>query len=119
MGIRPPSLATEVDVSASLLVSNLSPDVTEKDLRELFSALGACDSVRIIKHHDTGVPRGIAFVEMRSGADARTAITSLAAQELRGRALRVDLLIEQDRRRPAKRAARRTVTRTAAAAKRK
>jgi len=87
-------------VSARILVSNLASDVTESELRDLFTPIGVCDSVRIIKHHDTGVPRGFAFVQMKSGGDARKAVRLVAAHELRGRPLRIDMLIERDRERP-------------------
>ena len=98
-------------MSASILVSNLASDVTESELRDLFTAIGVCHSVRIIKHHDTGVPRGFAFVQMRSGGDARKAVRLVAAHELRGRPLRIDMLLERDPTRSKTAATRRPVRR--------
>jgi len=89
-------------VSASLYVSNLHVDVTEAELLDLFGAVGVCRSVRIVKRHDTGESRGFAFVEMATSVEAQTAARRLAARVLNGQALRLDVIIERNRRRPRK-----------------
>ena len=50
-------------MSVRLFVGNLAFDVTESDVRELFSAAGAVLQVRIPTDRETGKPRGFAFVD--------------------------------------------------------
>lgn len=72
-----------------LYIGNLSFDVTDADLKELFTPLGACESVSLITDRDTGRSRGFAFVEMSSSSEAEAAIAQLNGTELHGRALTV------------------------------
>ncbi|MBI3286787.1 MAG: RNA-binding protein [Chloroflexi bacterium] len=72
-----------------LYVGNLSYDATEEELRELFSQAGAVRSVSLITDRDTGRPRGFAFVEMESSAEAEKAVSMLNGYLLRDRQLRV------------------------------
>jgi len=60
-----------------LYVGNLQPEITEEELRELFSAHGRVSSVAIIRDRGTRHSKGFAFVEMPSGAEAKSAIKSL------------------------------------------
>ena len=76
---------------SKLYVGNLSFDTTESDLRSAFSAHGAVESVNMITDRETGRPRGFAFVEMASDADAQTALDSLNGQDLQGRTLNVNV----------------------------
>ena len=73
-----------------LYVGNLPYKTTEGELEELFSSVGAVDSVRIINDRDTGRPRGFGFVEMASDDEAEKAIEKFNAYELDGRALTVN-----------------------------
>jgi len=57
-------------MSKKLYVGNLPYTVTESDLEELFSQVGAVDSARIITDRDTGRARGFGFVEMASDDEA-------------------------------------------------
>jgi RNA recognition motif-containing protein len=73
-----------------LYVGNLSYNVTEPELREVFAENGRnVVEVKIVMDRDTGRPRGFAFVEMGSEADASQAIQSLTAREVQGRAINV------------------------------
>ena len=72
-----------------IYVGNLSHDSTEDDLRAAFEPFGAVDSVTVITDKVTRAPRGFAFVEMPSGAEAQAAIRGLNGKELRGRSLTV------------------------------
>jgi RNA recognition motif-containing protein len=72
-----------------LYVGNLGFDVTNADLEQLFSQIGACDSVAVITDRATGQSRGFGFVEMSSAGDAQKAIQQLDGQEFKGRALKV------------------------------
>jgi hypothetical protein len=58
------------------------------------------------------VPRGFAFVQMQFRGDVSKAVRLVASQELRGRALRIDFLVERVRERPATRAPRRAAARS-------
>ncbi len=78
-----------------LYVGNLGFDVTQKDLEELFSQAGTCESVNIITDRTTGQSRGFGFVEMASNGEAQKAIQQFDGQEFRGRALRVNEAREQ------------------------
>lgn len=73
-----------------LYVGNLSFEVTNKDLEELFAQAGACESVAVITDRSTGQSRGFGFVEMSSNAEAQKAIQQFNGQDLKGRALKVN-----------------------------
>jgi RNA recognition motif-containing protein len=78
-------------MGTKIFVGNISFDATEQDLNDLFSGDGRqVDRVSIVTDRETGRPRGFAFVEMGSEADAAAAISALDGQELHGRALRVN-----------------------------
>ncbi len=78
-------------MSKRLFVGNLSWDTQEDDLIAAFEQDGrSVASARIMTDRDTGRPRGFAFVEMGSEADAQAAIQAMDGVELDGRALRVN-----------------------------
>ena len=74
-----------------IFVGNLSYEATEDELRELFTAYGAVDSVRIIKDRETGKPRGFAFVEMSREADCQNAVKAMDGYRHQNRNLRVSV----------------------------
>lgn len=83
-----------------LYVGNLPFDTDEAQLRTLFSEGGRqVSEVKIITDRDTGRPRGFAFVEMGSQADAEAAVSALNGREFGGRALTVNEAREQAPRR--------------------
>ena len=57
-----------------LYIGNLPFEATGKDLEELFSQAGQCESASVITDRATGQSRGFGFVEMASAADAAKAI---------------------------------------------
>jgi len=73
-----------------LYVGNLSYATTEDDLRQLFGAYGAPDSVTVISDRGTGRSKGFGFVEMGSDAEAQSAINGMNGQALDGRAVVVN-----------------------------
>jgi len=75
---------------AKLYVGNCSFDITEQQLRDLFSPYGEVTSVNVITDRDTGRPRGFAFVEMASDAEAQAAIKGVNGTEHGGRTLKVN-----------------------------
>jgi RNA recognition motif-containing protein len=62
-------------MEVKLYVGNLPYNISEENLRELFSQAGTVASVALIKDRTTGMSKGFAFVEMDSQASAQKAIT--------------------------------------------
>src|SRR5262245_23900151 len=73
-----------------LYVGNLPYETSEGELQDLFSQVGAVDSVKLVRDMATGRARGFAFVEMGSDEDAQKAISELNEHQLGGRALTVN-----------------------------
>ena len=73
-----------------LYVGNLSYNTTELELREVFGQYGTVADAKVVTDRETGRPRGFAFVEMSTEAEAKTAIDELSGRELGGRALNVN-----------------------------
>jgi RNA recognition motif-containing protein len=74
----------------NIFVGNLKYEVTEDELRELFSQHGEVQSVAIIRDRATGQSKGFGFVEMPNKNEAATVIQTLNLQELHGRAMTVN-----------------------------
>src|ERR1043165_4056392 len=72
-----------------LYVGNLSYSVTEADLREVFAEGGSVEDVKVVLDRDTGRPRGFAFVEMSTDAEATKAMEVLNGRDVQGRAISV------------------------------
>jgi RNA recognition motif-containing protein len=81
---------------AKLYLGNLVYTVTEIEIRDFFHPL-ILDKVNICTDRDTGRPKGFAFVEVGSTADAEEAIRVLHGTELRGRAIVVNFAVEKPR----------------------
>ena len=77
-------------MGTKLYVGNLSYDVTENDLQDLFAQAGSVTSVNLMQDRTTGRPRGFGFVEMGSEADSSNAITMFNGKEFKGRPLTVN-----------------------------
>ena len=74
-----------------LYVGNLSFDITDDSLFQLFSQKGYRPvSARIIMETGTGRSRGFGFVELGPGDDAAKAIAELNGLNIEGRALVVN-----------------------------
>jgi RNA recognition motif-containing protein len=74
----------------NIYVGDLSYDVTEDDLKAVFSEFGEVDSVNIIKDKFSGRSKGFGFVEMPNNSEADKAIEALNGTELKGRNLKVN-----------------------------
>ena len=74
----------------NIFVGNLSISTSEQALRALFSAFGQVLSVNVVNDRDTEVPRGFAFIEMGSDAEAQAAITALDGTIVDGRRVSVN-----------------------------
>lgn len=73
-----------------LYVGNLSYNVTDSDLEQMFAQHGTVQSAQVIMDRDTGRSKGFGFVEMGSENEAKAAITALNGVEKDGRALTVN-----------------------------
>ena len=73
-----------------LYVGNLSYNVTEPELREVFSENGRnVVEVKVVMDRESGRPRGFAFVEMGSADDAASVIETLNGRQIQGRPINV------------------------------
>ena len=73
-----------------LFVGNLSYEVDDNGLNELFAAHGTIESANVITDRATGQSKGFGFVEMSSDDEAAAAIEALNGQEHGGRPLTVN-----------------------------
>ena len=73
-----------------LYVGNLSYDVQDRDLQQLFAQYGTVSSARVVTDRDTGRSKGFGFVEMSTDAEAEASISALNGHEVAGRALTVN-----------------------------
>ncbi len=78
-------------MESKLYVGNLSYNVAEEELRELFSQAGEIKEVTLILDRDTRRPKGFGFVEFMNQADAEKAIQMFNDYEMDGRRLTVNM----------------------------
>lgn len=76
-------------MAKKLYVGNLSYQMTEDALKDVFSPIGEVLSAKIITDAATGRSKGFGFVEMASDEDANKAITELNGTTVQDRALNV------------------------------
>ena len=76
-------------MSKKIFVGNLPFDVSEDDVRNLFTPFGAVESVTLVADRETGRLRGFGFVEMAPEA-AASAIAALDKTDFGGRSLNVN-----------------------------
>ncbi len=74
----------------SVYVGNLSYDVTEGDLSEIFAEYGSVKRVQLPVDRETGRVRGFGFVEMSTDAEEDSAIEALDGAEWMGRQMKVN-----------------------------
>ena len=74
----------------SIYVGNLSYEVDQNDLNEVFGEYGKVKRVHIPTDRETGRVRGFAFVEMESEADEDKAIQDLDGAEWMERTLKIN-----------------------------
>src|SRR5262245_45714578 len=65
------------DMGKKLYVGNLTYDVTDSTLAQLFEGHGTVQSAQVIMDRDLGRSKGFGFVEMGSDAEAQAAIQAL------------------------------------------
>jgi RNA recognition motif-containing protein len=89
------------DISVTTIyVGNLSYDLVEFDILDMFEEYGHVNYVKIIKDKETHESKGIAFVQMSRANEARDAITTLNGREIEGRTLKVSIAKEENEKTP-------------------
>ena len=73
----------------NIYVGNLSSDVTDEELRQLFMPFGQVTSASIIKDRYSGQSRGFGFIEMPTKAEGEAAIVGLKGKTHKERTLDV------------------------------
>ncbi len=68
----------------------MSFDITEDQLRTMFTEAGTVSAVDVIKDRFSGTPKGFAFVTMDSQENATKAISLFNGKEVNGRPLTVN-----------------------------
>src|SRR5687767_11998485 len=77
-------------METKLYVGNLSFNVTENDLQDVFAQHGAVQEVNLVMDKMSGKPRGFAFVTMQTKENAEAAIQALNGSDWHGRAMTVN-----------------------------
>ncbi|KAL7153536.1 hypothetical protein ABFS83_04G176000 [Erythranthe nasuta] len=93
---RPPP---SFEPTHKIYVGNLSWNVDDSSLEELFSQHGKVVSARVISDRETGRSRGFGFVVMSSASEMNDAIANLDGESLDGRAIKVNAASEDRPRR--------------------
>lgn len=68
----------------TIIVRNLSPDVTRDDLQGIFERFGVVEGIDVVKGQDFG------YIRMRGASDAHHAIRALKTETCLGRRIEVD-----------------------------
>lgn len=84
------SVSATSRVEMNIYVGNLSYEVKENELQNLFAEFGSVVSAKIISDRDTGRSKGFGFVEMQNDSEAEAAIEKLNGTEFVGRTLTVN-----------------------------
>ena len=74
----------------SIYVGNLSYEVGQDDLKQVFAEYGVVKNVQLPTDRETGRLRGFGFVEMATEAEETAAIEALDGAEWMGRNLKVN-----------------------------
>ncbi|EMJ55836.1 hypothetical protein LEP1GSC013_0972 [Leptospira interrogans serovar Valbuzzi str. Duyster] len=78
-------------MSVNIYVGNLSYDLNEETLGDLFRAHGTVNSVKIIMDQYSGKSKGFGFVEMPNKEEADKAIKDLDGKNVLTRNLKVNV----------------------------
>jgi cold-inducible RNA-binding protein len=77
-------------MNTKLYVGNLSHEVTENSLKDLFTPHGTVTEINLMLDKFTGQPRGFAFVTLANKEEADAAIKALNGLNWEGRNLTVN-----------------------------
>ena len=82
-------------MAKKIFVGNLSFQITDFDLEDLFKEYGEVSSAKVVVDRMTGRSRGFGFVEMNSEDSAQQAVEALNGAEVKGRPINVSFAREQ------------------------
>ncbi|MDA3871285.1 MAG: RNA-binding protein [Candidatus Marinimicrobia bacterium] len=74
----------------NIYVGNLSYEVTEDELKQMFEEYGSIVKAIIIKDRETGRSKGFGFVEMNEQEDGKKAIQELDGTPVKDRNIKVN-----------------------------
>jgi cold-inducible RNA-binding protein len=74
----------------NIYIGNLSAEVTDEELSNLFAEYGKVSSAKVIRDMFSQESRGFGFVEMPAQAEAQKAIDELNTKEIKGKKLIVN-----------------------------
>jgi cold-inducible RNA-binding protein len=77
-------------VAKKLYVGNLTYEVTDAGLQQLFAEYGSVRSAQVVMDRDTGRSKGFGFVELSNDQEAEQAIAALNGKDFNGRTLTVN-----------------------------
>ena len=80
-------------MNSKIYVGNIPAQATEADLKNHFSKAGDVASVKIMKDHQSGQPRGFAFIEMSTRREAQKAVSMFNKQKF----LEKEILVNEAR----------------------
>jgi len=80
----------------AIYVGNLSYNLSETELAEVFSEYGNVSSAKIIIDRQTGRSKGFGFVEMENDGDETAAIDALNGADIKGRTLKANKARERE-----------------------
>ncbi len=73
----------------NIYVGKISPQLTEREIKEAFAAYGKLSSVELVRDRFTGNLIGFGFIEMPRKTEAEAAIAGLNGKEFKGKKLTV------------------------------
>ena len=73
----------------NLYISNLSYNISDEDLRQLFADYGEITSAKVIMDRETGRSRGVGFVELSDDELAKKAIEELNQASYDGKVINI------------------------------
>jgi RNA recognition motif-containing protein len=79
-----------------LYIGNMSQEMTEEDLRTMFSEAGTVEAVDVVIDRKSGKSRGFAFVTMNSQEATEKATAIFNAKEVNGRTLKVNITLPRE-----------------------
>ena len=85
-------------MARKIFVGNLSFQVTDFELEDMFKQYGEVASAKVVVDRFTGRSRGFGFVEMNTEDDAKKAVEALNGSEIKGRPVNVNFAREQTER---------------------
>jgi RNA recognition motif-containing protein len=87
---RAPNYARSAEPSRTLYIGNMSYEMTDQDLNELFRDIRNVIDVRVAIDRRTGTPKGFAHADFTDVESAERAASILERKRIYGRQLRID-----------------------------